>query len=85
MSSFHSGIMTLVAGMDPARHAVEIDRLERCRSMHDLESIVGQGGWLSPSSQKKRLKLVKHGSGTFLVVEYVDGWSTRVSQAPFPK
>jgi hypothetical protein len=83
MSAFDSGITTLVAGMEPGRHAAEISRLRACRSVQDLDAIVGQGGWLSPASQKKRLKLVKHGSGTFLVVEYVDGWSTRVSQAPF--
>lgn len=85
MSSFDSGIATLVAGMDPARHTAEIAKLQGCRSVHELDHIVGQGGWLSAAGQRKRLKLVKHGSGTFLVVEYEDGWSTRVSQAPFPR
>ncbi|MBX2801563.1 MAG: hypothetical protein KTR31_28055 [Myxococcales bacterium] len=81
--SFDGSLGVLVAGMDAARHAVEIERLRACRSTTDLDAIVDGGGWLSPESPGKRLKLVRHGSGTYLVVEYDDGWSTRVSQAPF--
>lgn len=83
MHSFSASLAQLIAGMDAARHAVEIERLAACRSTAELDALVQQGGWLTPGAGGKRLKLVKHGSGTFLVVEYDDGWSTRVSQAPF--
>lgn len=82
---FASDLETLVAPLDAARHAAEVARLRACRSTKDLDVIVQQGGWLSDSPRDPRLKLVKHGSGTFLVVSYKDGWSTRLSQAPFPR
>lgn len=81
--SFAASVATLVAGLDSAAHAREIERLNRCRQRADLDAIVDDGGWLGPDTGGKRLKLVRHGSGTYLVVEYDDGWSTRLSQAPF--
>jgi len=83
MSSFGTALATLVDGMDPVRHVAEVTRLRACSDVSHLDAIVDAGGWLTPARRGKRLKLVRHGSGTFLVVEYDDGWSTRVSQAPF--
>ncbi len=83
MNGFSASLSELIAGMDPARHAAEIELLSSCRSTADLDALVARGGWLASGSGPKWLKLIKHGSGTFLVVEYDDGWSTRISQAPF--
>ena len=81
---FRSDLAKLVGGLDPARHAVEIDKLTRCRRVEDLQWLAeNNGGWRTDNPRGKRLKLVRHGSGTYLVVQYDDGWSTTLSQAPF--
>jgi hypothetical protein len=80
--SFRSDLDELVRPMDPSRWDAEIKRLRSCRSVGDLDRVAKEG-WLSSNPIEPRLKLVKHGSGTFLVVEYKDGWSTRVSMQPF--
>lgn len=85
MADFQRHLDALVAPLDPARHAAEIARLRACRTLADLEAIVGRGGWIGDKPRDPRLKLVKHGSGTWLVVEYKDGWSTRLSMEPFPR
>ncbi|MEZ4237759.1 MAG: hypothetical protein R3F59_16755 [Myxococcota bacterium] len=74
---FADRLDTLVRPLDPARHAHEIALLQRCRSLPELEGLVG---WLSPEGQAVRLKLVRHGSGTLLVVSYDQGWSSTLSQ-----
>jgi len=83
---FRSNLAKLVGGLDPAKHSVEIDLLTRCRRLEDLQWLADNNdGWLSPAKRGPRVKLVKHGSGTFLVVSYDDGWSKTLSQAPFKK
>ena len=82
MSSFQFNLEKLTEPLSPTRHAQEIRTLQRCRSVDDLANLAQQG-WLTPGSKDPRLKLVRHGSGTYLIVEYVDGWSKTVSQAPF--
>jgi len=82
MADFDQALQTLVQPLDAATHAAERDRLERCRGPGDLERLVASGGWLSPAGTDPRLKLIKHGAGTYLVVAYdPDGWSTRLSMA----
>ncbi len=83
MASFQQSLAELVGPLDPTKHAAELVRLRHCRSLADLAAIAAGDGWLTVAAQKKRLKLVKHGSGTYLVVEYEDGWSKRVSMALF--
>ncbi|MCB9676653.1 MAG: hypothetical protein H6737_16165 [Alphaproteobacteria bacterium] len=84
--NFRSDLAKLVGGLDPTRHAEEIDKLTRCRRVEDLEMLAEtNGGWLSSRPRDPRVKLVRHGTGTFLVVQYDDGWSTTLSQAPFRK
>lgn len=82
MSSFQFNLDKLTDGLDPARHATEIDKLRRARSVDDLAALA-RHGWLTPGTKDPRLKLIRHGSGTYLVVEYVDGWSKTICQAPF--
>lgn len=81
--SFDTSLQTLLAPIDRTHHAAAAQRLEGCRSRADLDEIVAAGGWLGPEQRGQRLKLVRHASGTFLVVAYEDGWSSRVSQAGF--
>ena len=50
--------------------------------MDDLEDLA-RDGWLTPGSTDPRLKLVKHGSGTYLILSYKDGWGTTLVQADF--
>lgn len=85
MADFRFHLNALIDGLDPAMHRVEIDTLGRCRSVRDLEKIAADGGWLTPGSRDPRIKLVRHMSGTFLVVRYEDGWTTRLAMEPFPK
>lgn len=73
-------INTLVAGLDPAKHAREIAKLRAARALPALEALAREG-WLTPEGTPSRLRLVRHGSGTFLVVEYTDGWTKTLSQA----
>lgn len=79
--AFESALQTLVDALDPAAHAPDVERLRACRSVADLDAIVADGGWLGPDVGRKRRKLVRHGSGTYLLVEYDDGWSSRLAQA----
>lgn len=84
--SFKDGMAALLKEMDPIKHFVEIARLKTARSHADLVAMSSDnGGWLNSYAAEPRLKLVKHAQGTFLVVSYKDGWSTRVSMADFPK
>lgn len=79
--SFRRSLKTLMDGLDPAKHARELKLLKRCRTLDDLDSLGNQ--WLTEGSRDPRLKLVKHHTGTFLVLEFVDGWGTTLSQADF--
>ena len=86
MADFRFHLDALIDGLDPAKHRVEIDKLKRCRSVRDLDAIVDSGGgWLTPGSKDPRIKLVRHQSGTFLVVRYEDGWTTRLAMEPIPR
>lgn len=69
----------LIAGLDPSRHAAERARLGGCRTLADLERLAVDG-WLTTATTGERLRLVRHGSGTFLVVAYDDGWTRTLSQ-----
>jgi hypothetical protein len=81
---FAERLHKLVEPLDPARHGVEIGRLQGCKSLQDLERIATHGGgWLNQEAREPRLKLVKHASGTYLVVQYEDGWSTRLAMQDF--
>lgn len=83
---FREDLATLCAKLDGRQHAEELKKLQRCRRVEDLEHLAAQdGGWLTRGTRDPRLKLVRHGTGTFLVVQYDDGWSTTISQAPFRK
>jgi hypothetical protein len=80
----------LVTPLDATKHAREIARLRQCRSVADLDNLAREGWLISDplpgagragsDPRDPRLKLIRHGSGTFMVVEYVDGWSKRLSQ-----
>ena len=83
MPSFDVSIANLIGQIDDDEWPLEVDRLRRVRSKKDLDLIVDTGGWISTKPRDPRLKLVRHNSGTYLVVKYVDGWSTRVSQQDF--
>ncbi len=85
LTPYRAALDRLIEPLDPEKHAVEKARLLQCKSARDLERLATEGGgWLNPSTQEPRLKLVKHASGTYLVVSYVDGWSTRISMEPIP-
>jgi hypothetical protein len=72
----------LVAGLSPDRHAAEIAQLRACKSLPDLDRLAERSqGWLTAEGIRQRLRLVRHGSGTFLVVEYTDGWTKTLSRA----
>jgi len=79
--SFQADLAALVGQIDSARWPDEVQRLKGIRSLRDLE-MLAKDGWISTGSRDPRLKLVRHGSGTFLVVKYEDGWSTRVAMQP---
>lgn len=84
MQPFAASLQTLVAGLDPAAHAHEIALLERCTSTRDLTRLAETDrGFLTPSGPKQRLRLVKHHSGTFLVLSFEEGWGTTLCQADF--
>lgn len=80
MSALAERVAVLTRGLDPTRHADEIGRLRGCRALADLEALA-RDGWLTRATTGERLRLVRHGSGTFLVVAYVDGWTRTLSQA----
>ncbi len=63
------------------RHAHEIGVLKSLRTVSDLDTLMKRGGWLGPESTGPRLKLIRHHRSTWILVEYVDGWSTRIAQA----
>lgn len=77
--TFAQRLETLCRGLDPAKHASELARLRGCRSLGDLEGLA-RDGWLTAAAGGERLRLVRHGSGTFLVVAYDDGWTRTLSQ-----
>jgi hypothetical protein len=79
--AFAADLADLVRQIDAGRWPDEVARLQRVRSLAELESMA-RDGWLSTGTRDPRLKLVRHGSGTFLVVKYEDGWSTRVAMQP---
>jgi len=85
MSSFTRGLDALVAQLDPEAHADEIQVLRRCRSLRDLDRVADAGGWLTGPGPPERLKLIKHRSGTYLVVRYEEGWSTRLAIQEFAR
>jgi hypothetical protein len=79
MSSFESRLDALAAGLDPTAHAAELARLRACRTLADLTALAATG-WLTAEGPGKRVRLVRHGSGTFLLVQYDDGWTKTLSQ-----
>ncbi|MCA9490376.1 MAG: hypothetical protein KC621_10640 [Myxococcales bacterium] len=79
MKSFPERLAALIAPLDPVAHAAEIERLRAARGLPDLDALA-RDGWLTPEGRRIRLKLVRHGSGTFLVVQYDQGWSKTLSQ-----
>ncbi|NCG18112.1 MAG: hypothetical protein GWP91_03760 [Rhodobacterales bacterium] len=86
MSTFFFHLDVLMDALEPIKHHAERAALRRCRSVNDLSNLATTGGgWLTPGTLDPRLKLVKHGSGTYLIVSYQDGWTTRVAMEPFPK
>ncbi len=78
MHALRTLVTALVAPLDPVLHAEAVVALRRVRHPADLDRLAGS--WLT-SGRGKRLKLVKHGSGTFMVVEYDDGWTRRLAMA----
>ena len=79
--SFHADLAALVDQIDAGTWPDEVQRLRRVRNLGELEQLA-RDGWISSGPRDPRLKLVRHGSGTFLVVKYQDGWSTRVAMQP---
>lgn len=83
-SMFHRDLKTLCDGLDPAAFAEELKLLSSCRGLADLQWLADNNdGWLTKNRRNPKVKLVKHGTGTFLVVKYDDGWSSTLSKAPF--
>ena len=78
MTDLRTVVRALVEPLDPVAHHQAVHTLQRVRRADDLHALAGR--WLT-DGPGKRLKLVKHGVGTFLVVEYDDGWTTRLSMA----
>ena len=83
MQSFQDSLKTLIAALDPAVQGAAIEALKKCRRFEDLDRLAADGGWLNPQGTKPRLRLVKHGSGTFLILSYDEGWGTTLVQADF--
>lgn len=79
--TFASDLEALVGQLDATRWPDEVEKLKRVRSLRELEALA-KDGWLSRGTRDPRLKLVRHSSGTFLVVQYDDGWSTRLAMQP---
>ena len=77
--SYDDRLRALLAGLNPATHAGEIAKLRACRSLPALEALA-QVGFLTPEGRGTRVRLVRHGSGTFLLVAYEDGWTKTLSQ-----
>lgn len=86
MHAFSHQLEALVAAIDAAEHPDAITRLRRCRRVGDLDRLADTDlGWLESSGRNPRLRLVKHGSGTFLVLSYDDGWGTTLVQQAFTR
>ena len=66
----------LSQGLDDPAYAAALRAIRRCRSRADLDALVDS--WLTPPGDA-RLKLVRHGVGTYMVVRYEDGWTSRLS------
>lgn len=66
----------LSQGLDDPAYAAALRAIRRCRSRADLDALVDT--WLTPPSDQ-RLKLIRHGVGTYMVVRYEDGWTSRLS------
>jgi len=82
--SFAAQLAVLLNALDQPEQADGKARLARCRSVRDLDRIAETDlGWLQPASSDPRLRLVKHNSGTFLVLSYADGWGTTLVQQGF--
>lgn len=78
--TFPERVALLIEGLSPAAHPAEIAALRACRALPDLERLAA-AGWLTAEGARKRVRLVRHGSGTFLLVEYEDGWTKTLSRA----
>ena len=86
MTRFQTSLTALLAPLDPDTYRNAIARFRRCRRVSDMERIADTDlGWLEPEGENPRLRLVKHGSGTFLILSYDDGWGTTLSQQGFPR
>jgi len=66
----------LSQGLDDPAYASASRAIRRCRTRADLDALVDT--WLTPPSDQ-RLKLIRHGVGTYMVVRYEDGWTSRLS------
>ena len=84
MAQFDFHLTRLIETLDAQTWSREVATLQRCRTVDDLRRIVDGGGWLTAGSRDPRLKLVRHLSGTYLVVKYDDGWTTTMGMEPFP-
>ncbi len=74
----------LLEALNAPEHTDAVAKLKRCRRVSDLERIAKTDlGWLQPPDRDPRLRLVKHNTGTFLVLSYADGWGTTLVQANF--
>lgn len=78
--SFAESLKTLLDAVD---HPDAVAALKRCRSPADLDRLAQSGGWLTPQGIQPRVRLVKHGSGTFLLLAYDEGWGTTLAKADF--
>ena len=82
MSGFAKDLKGLCDALDPVRHRHAKAILERVRNRPELVELAQtQDGWLGGPVGSVRVKLVLHGTGTFLVVQYEDGWSTTLAKA----
>ena len=82
--AFATDLHALLTQLDANAWPTEYQRLRAVRSLAELEQLAAHG-WLSNNPKDPRLKLVRHGSGTFLVVKYIDGWSTRLAMQPMSR
>ncbi len=81
---FKDSLAALIAPLDADAHPEAVRRLSRCRRVADLERMAAEDlGWLESAKADPRYRLVKHNSGTFLVLSYDDGWGTTLVQQPF--
>lgn len=84
--NFRKQLDVLIDCIEGPDHHGAIAKLRRCRRVRDLDALASDDlGWLEPSGRNPRLRLVKHGSGTFLILSYDDGWGTTLGQAGFSR